>query len=78
MASYTLWLKWWKKHVLILKDLKVLSDDISVSQANVWAVEWLWDYLPPERLSSFLQEITQEVENTTGVWAPSLDNQSMH
>ncbi|KAI3353334.1 hypothetical protein L3Q82_019875, partial [Scortum barcoo] len=45
---------------------------------NVWAVEWLWDYLPPERLRSFLQEITQEVENTAGVWAPCLYNESVY
>nr|XP_046227319.1 uncharacterized protein zgc:112980 [Scatophagus argus]XP_046227330.1 uncharacterized protein zgc:112980 [Scatophagus argus] len=34
---------------------------------NLWALEWLWDSLSSNagRLSSFLQEITQEMENTT-------------
>ncbi|XP_034455630.1 uncharacterized protein zgc:112980 isoform X1 [Hippoglossus hippoglossus] len=36
-------------------------------QENVWALWWLWDSLSSnvERLNSFLQEITQEVENST-------------
>lgn len=49
------------------EDLNVFR--VSVSQENVWALWWLWDSLScdAERLNSFLQEITQEVENTTGV-----------
>lgn len=40
-----------------------------VCQENLWALEWLWDTLPftEERLASFSQEVTQEVENTTGL-----------
>ncbi|XP_068593535.1 uncharacterized protein zgc:112980 [Cebidichthys violaceus] len=34
---------------------------------NTWALRWLWDRLSssPERLRSFLQEISQEAEHTT-------------
>ncbi|XP_031719069.1 uncharacterized protein LOC116392067 isoform X1 [Anarrhichthys ocellatus] len=34
---------------------------------NMWALRWLWDRLSssPERLRSFVQESSQEVENTT-------------
>ncbi|XP_044040772.1 uncharacterized protein zgc:112980 isoform X2 [Siniperca chuatsi] len=40
---------------------------LNTFKENVWALEWLWDSLSSsaERLSSFLQEITQEMENTT-------------
>lgn len=40
-----------------------------VCQENLWALEWLWDTLPftAERLASFSQEVTQEMENTTGL-----------
>ncbi|XP_047189915.1 uncharacterized protein zgc:112980 [Scophthalmus maximus] len=40
---------------------------LNTFQENVWALWWLWDSLScdAERLNSFLQEITQEVENTT-------------
>lgn len=35
----------------------------------MWALEWLCDHLSfnTERLSSFLQEVTEEMENTAGV-----------
>lgn len=46
--------------------LKPALHVLNTFKDNVWAVEWLWDYLPPERLRSFLQEVTQEVENTAG------------
>ncbi|XP_051242575.1 uncharacterized protein zgc:112980 isoform X2 [Dicentrarchus labrax] len=40
---------------------------LNTFKENVWALEWLWDSLSSsaERLSSFLQEVTQELENTT-------------
>lgn len=40
-----------------------------VCQENLWALEWLWDTLPftAERLASFSQEVTQEMENTAGL-----------
>ncbi len=48
--------------------VKILPSNISVFQENVWALKWLWDSLSSsaERLSSFLQEIKEEMENTTG------------
>lgn len=48
---------------------KIVSDNFSVSQENLWALEWLCVHLSfnAERLSSFLQEVTQEMENTAGV-----------
>ncbi|XP_071359418.1 uncharacterized protein [Trachinotus anak] len=55
--------------------LRILSGALSPAlpvlntfKENVWALRWLWDSLSsnPERLNSFLQEITQEMENTTG------------
>lgn len=54
-----------------------LPDDFSFSQENMWALEWLWDSLGP-RLRSFLQEITQEMENTTGVWVSPPYNESVY
>lgn len=38
-------------------------------QENLWALQWLWDTLPftAERLASFSQEVTQEMENTAGL-----------
>ena len=55
-----------------------LTHNFSVSQENEWALLWLRDSLSSdaERCSSFVQEITQELENTTGVQA-SLDNDSV-
>ncbi len=43
----------------------------------MWALEWLLDSLASsaERLSSFLQGVMEEKENTTGVWASSLHQQ---
>nr|XP_019962407.1 PREDICTED: uncharacterized protein LOC109642172 [Paralichthys olivaceus] len=40
---------------------------LNTFKENVWALWWLWDTLSSnaERLNSFLQEVTQEVENTT-------------
>lgn len=50
-------------------DVDILSNNISVSQENLWALEWLWDDLSfsTERLTSFMQEVTQEMEHATGV-----------
>ncbi|XP_040003163.1 uncharacterized protein zgc:112980 isoform X2 [Xiphias gladius] len=54
--------------------LRILSAALSPAlpvlntyKENVWALRWLWDSLSSnaERRSSFLQEITQEMENTT-------------
>ncbi|KAM7010123.1 uncharacterized protein LKV04_001959 [Tautogolabrus adspersus] len=47
---------------------------LSTFQENVWAQEWLWETLSVERLGSFVQEITQEMENTTdgGNYVPLL------
>ncbi|XP_037621769.1 uncharacterized protein zgc:112980 isoform X2 [Sebastes umbrosus] len=40
---------------------------LNTFKENVWALGWLWDSLSssPERLRSFLQEVSQEMENTT-------------
>ncbi|XP_054460542.1 uncharacterized protein zgc:112980 isoform X2 [Anoplopoma fimbria] len=55
--------------------LRILSGSLSPAvpvlntfKDNMWALGWLWDSLSsnPERLTSFLQEISQEMENTTG------------
>ncbi|XP_062243680.1 uncharacterized protein zgc:112980 [Platichthys flesus] len=41
---------------------------LNTFQENQWALWWLWESLSSnvERLNSFLQEITQEVDNATG------------
>lgn len=48
--------------------LEVLSE-VSVPQENVWAFAWLCDSLATnrERIHSFYQEISQEIQNSTGV-----------
>ncbi|KAM9363740.1 uncharacterized protein ABDE67_019425 [Symphorus nematophorus] len=55
--------------------LRILDSSLSPAlpvlntfKENMWALEWLWDSLSSsgERLSSFLQEVTQEMANTTG------------
>ncbi|XP_034741427.1 uncharacterized protein zgc:112980 [Etheostoma cragini] len=40
---------------------------LNTFKENTWAIAWLWLNMSsnPERLSSFLQEISQETENTT-------------
>nr|XP_020499037.1 uncharacterized protein LOC109991129 isoform X2 [Labrus bergylta] len=38
---------------------------LSTFQENVWALEWLWETLSVDRLSAFVHEVTQEIENTT-------------
>ncbi|XP_026214861.1 uncharacterized protein zgc:112980 isoform X2 [Anabas testudineus] len=38
---------------------------LNTFKENMWALEWLWDSLGL-RLKTFLQEITQEMENTKG------------
>uniref|UniRef100_A0A3Q3LDB4 Zgc:112980 n=1 Tax=Mastacembelus armatus TaxID=205130 RepID=A0A3Q3LDB4_9TELE len=40
---------------------------LNTFKENVWALEWLWNHLScdTERLNSFVQEITQEMLNTT-------------
>lgn len=37
-------------------------------QDNLWTLEWFWDFLArgSGRLSSFFQEVTEELENSTG------------
>lgn len=71
----------WRSHKAEMRMLRFYPI-ISVSQENLWALDWLWDGLSftAERLSSFLQEVTKEMENTTGVWAssPQKDLNSQH
>ncbi|XP_058496558.1 uncharacterized protein zgc:112980 [Solea solea] len=51
---------------------------------NVWALWWLWDSLSfnKERLNAFLEDVTQEMENTAGspaavnLYAPQLNGHS--
>lgn len=37
-------------------------------QDNLWTLEWFWDFLAcgSGRLSSFFQEVTEELESSTG------------
>ncbi|XP_070683801.1 uncharacterized protein [Pempheris klunzingeri] len=52
--------------------LRILNDPLhpalpvlNTFKENLWAFTWLLENLPAERLSSFTQEITQEMENTS-------------